>query len=144
MMDQQNFEAKLEARGAGRDLAATFSPSDPRRTKARLPLKGKSVLRTAADQRAARLVQVMGKVLGMANHRHRRTEDDEEQPGENGGQARRRLHAGKERPGGDKEDCAGNQAHEKEPLAAPRCHACLPDPVDRSDPNIPAARVSRY
>jgi DNA topoisomerase-1 len=66
MMDQQNFEAKLEARGAGRDLAATFSPSDPRRTKARLPLKGKSVLRTAADQRAARLsVERLARQLGL-------------------------------------------------------------------------------
>jgi len=66
MMDQQNFEAKLEARGAGRDLAATFSPSDPRRTKARLPLKGKSALRTAADQRAARLsVERLARQLGL-------------------------------------------------------------------------------
>jgi DNA topoisomerase-1 len=66
MMDQQNFEAKLEARGAGRDLATTFSPSDPRRTKARLPLKGKSVLRTAADQRAARLsVERLARQLGL-------------------------------------------------------------------------------
>jgi DNA topoisomerase-1 len=66
MMDQQNFEVKLEARGAGRDLAATFSPSDPRRTKARLPLKGKSALRTAADQRAARLsVERLARQLGL-------------------------------------------------------------------------------
>jgi DNA topoisomerase-1 len=66
MMDQQNFEAKLEARGAGRDLAATFSPPDPRRTKARLPLKGKSALRTAADQRAARLsVERLARQLGL-------------------------------------------------------------------------------
>jgi DNA topoisomerase-1 len=66
MMDQQNFEAKLEARGAGRDLATTFSPSDPRRTKARLPLKGKSALRTAADQRAARLsVERLARQLGL-------------------------------------------------------------------------------
>jgi len=66
MMDQQNFEAKLEARGAGRDLAATFSLSDPRRTKARLPLKGKSALRTAADQRAARLsVERLARQLGL-------------------------------------------------------------------------------
>lgn len=66
MMDQQNFETRPEARGAGRDLATTLSPLAPQRTKARLPLKGKSALRTAADQRAARLsVERLARQLGL-------------------------------------------------------------------------------